>query len=96
MAVQYLGDGNSDGTCLGLSATEKLGFYGTTPVVQTTVIAAVATTAITTAAITTTTNSYGFATTTQANDLMAIVAANRTAINALLVGLKLQGLVASA
>lgn len=95
MGIQYLGDSGPDGTCLVKAATEKLGFYGTTPVVQTAVIAAVATTAITTAAITTTTNSYGFATTTQANDLMAVVAANRVAINAILVGLKLQGLVAS-
>lgn len=40
MAVEYLGDGNPDGTSLGLSATEKIGFYGTTPVVQATIAAA--------------------------------------------------------
>ena len=30
----YLGDGNPDGTIIGQSASEKIGFYGATPVVQ--------------------------------------------------------------
>jgi hypothetical protein len=35
MAVgQYLGDGCPDGTSFGQSATEKISFYGVTPVVQ--------------------------------------------------------------
>ncbi len=34
MAVNYLGDNGPDGSCLGLSATKKIAFYGTTPVVQ--------------------------------------------------------------
>jgi hypothetical protein len=34
MGIEYLGNGNSNGTSLGLSATEKVGFYGTTPVTQ--------------------------------------------------------------
>ena len=34
MAVEYLGTGNPDGTSMGLSASEKISFYGTTPVVQ--------------------------------------------------------------
>lgn len=35
MAVQELTDGNDDGTRIGQSATEKLGFYGlTTPIVR--------------------------------------------------------------
>jgi len=35
MAVKQLSDANSDGVCLGQSATDKLGFYGlATPIVQ--------------------------------------------------------------
>jgi hypothetical protein len=31
---EYIGDGRPDGTIVGRAATEKVGFYGTTPVVQ--------------------------------------------------------------
>lgn len=49
MAIQYLADGNTDGTVLGTSATEKLGFFGlATPVVQPSVSAVGTTTATTT------------------------------------------------
>lgn len=34
MAARQLSDGNSDGTCLGQSATDKVGFFGKTPVVR--------------------------------------------------------------
>lgn len=34
MAVEYLGINKDDGCCIGLSSTEKVGFYGTTPVAQ--------------------------------------------------------------
>lgn len=34
MAVKQLSDGNSDGTQLGQSATDLVGFYGVTPAVQ--------------------------------------------------------------
>ena len=34
MAIEVIGNGNPQGTTLGKSATEKVGFYGTTPVVQ--------------------------------------------------------------
>ena len=74
MAIKYLGDYNPDGTCIGRAAADLVGFYGTTPVVQ----GDVSTTDITTAAITTTTNNYGFADTTQATDLCAIVDEIRT------------------
>ena len=47
MAVHYLGDNNPDGTCLGLSSTELVGFFGATPVAQQSVTAP-ATTATTT------------------------------------------------
>ena len=31
---EYLGDGRPDGTVIGQTASEKIGFYGATPVVQ--------------------------------------------------------------
>ena len=34
MAVEYLGAGSPDGTQLGRSTTDKVAFYGTTPVSQ--------------------------------------------------------------
>ena len=38
MAVEYLDNGNDDGTNFGQSATSKIGFYGlTTPVAQQTI-----------------------------------------------------------
>ena len=79
MGVRYLGDSGSDGNCLGRSATDKVGFYGATPVVRPSCDAST----ITTAAITTTTNNYGFADTTQANDLLSVVDSIRTALSTL-------------
>jgi len=84
MAVgQYLGDGNPDGTSLGSSATEKISFYGVTPVIQPTSAsqAAVATSTITTAA--TSTTPWGFATSTQADAVAAQVVLLRTGFNQL-------------
>lgn len=48
MAVHYLGDNNPDGACLGLDSTEKVGFYGATPVVRPSITAVATTTATTT------------------------------------------------
>lgn len=39
MAVKTVGDGRSDGTEVGQSATDKVGFWGTTPVDQPAAIA---------------------------------------------------------
>ena len=33
-SYEYVGDGRPDGTVIGQDATEKIGFYGTTPIVQ--------------------------------------------------------------
>lgn len=82
MAVgKYIGDGNPDGCSLGGATTEKISFYGVTPVTQPTSAsqAAVTTSVVTTAA--TTTTPWGFATSTQANDLATIVANTRTLAN---------------
>lgn len=40
MSVDQLSKGNDDGTCLGQSASDKISFYGATPVVQAAVTAA--------------------------------------------------------
>ena len=79
MGVKYLGDYGPTGVCIGRAATDKIGFYGATPAVR----SSCGSTAITTAAITTTTNNYGFASTTQANDLCAIVNSIRSALSTL-------------
>lgn len=63
MAVEYLGGNSPDGTVLGLSATEKIGFFGATPVVQQ------AMTAVATATATTTLNE------TKINRVIAALAA---------------------
>lgn len=36
---EYVGDGRPDGTVVARTASEKLGFHGTTPVVQGTIVA---------------------------------------------------------
>ena len=38
MTVEYIGDGNTDGTCLGSSATELVAFHGATPSAQSTAV----------------------------------------------------------
>lgn len=73
MAYQ-LGDGNPDGVTIGGSATEKVSFYGVTPVVQ----AAVTTAPVSTAA--TATSPYGFATSTQADAIVTWIRAADTAL----------------
>ena len=34
MSVEFIGSNKPDGACFGLSATEKIAFYGATPIVQ--------------------------------------------------------------
>lgn len=80
MGVQYIGDGNPDGTCIGYSATEKVGFFGTAPAVQQTNIAD--------ATNTTTTTSTTTALTTDLDSL-------RTKFNSLLAMLETLGLLAA-
>jgi len=82
MAVQYIGDYGPDGTCLGRSATDKIGMYGTTPAVQASAI-----TTVTTTAATSTTLAFGFTTSTQADGLV-------TAVNAIIAALAAVGITA--
>lgn len=79
---RQLSDADVDGTLLGQSASDKIGFYGVTPVDQAAHIADVATSTITTAA--TSTTPWGFATSTQATAVIAIVDDLRTKFNTLL------------
>lgn len=73
--IKQLSDGGPDGTTLGQSATDKVGFYGTTPAVRgTTVATAIATTAITPAFTTTVTGTFGFVTSAQGTAVLAAVA----------------------
>lgn len=73
MAADQLSKKNPDGTTLGQSASDLVGFYGATPVVQR-ATAASHTTIATTNAVSTTSAIWGFSTSTQANALIAAVA----------------------
>lgn len=82
MAVKELSDKGPDGTRLGQSATDLVGFYGVTPVVQPTHAsqAAVTITAVTAVATTATitTAAHGFATGTHGDAVVKRVAQLRT------------------
>jgi len=88
--IVELSDGNSAGTRLGQDATDLISFYGAAPVAQRSNIAAVATSTVTTAA--TTTTPWGFATSTQADNLAALVADTRTKMNSILTNMNTLGL----
>ena len=79
--VIELTDNNSAGTHMGQTATDKIAFYGATPVVQR---AAGSGAAVTTTA-STTTSPAGYATTTQANAIVTLL----NEVRATLVGLGL-------
>lgn len=49
MGIEYIGNGNPDGTVMGSASTEKLGFFGiATPVVRPSITAVATATATTT------------------------------------------------
>lgn len=75
-AVKQLSDQNSQGTVLGASTTDLIGFYNVTPIAQRTNAsqAAVTTTA------STTTSPAGYTTTTQANAIVTLVNELRTSL----------------
>lgn len=75
MAVKQLSDGNSDGTSLGQNTSDKISFYGVSPVAQRAgaAQAAVATTAATNA------SPYGYSE-AQANAIVALVNEMRTVL----------------
>ena len=74
---QQIGNGNPDGIAVGQSA-DLVGFYGATPVAQQASTAGAGVT--TTVSISTTTTKWGFATSTQANEIITMVNDLRTAL----------------
>jgi hypothetical protein len=75
MAIKQLSDGGDEGTVLGQSSTDKLGFFGlAAPVVKVTLTDTITTTRPVLGA----TAAYGFATTAQFNAVVDAVAALRT------------------
>ena len=83
MAARQLSDRNSEGTVLGQSSTDKLGFYGLATAIVRPSVSAYTTT---TAAVSTSTN-WGYTTSTQADAINTQV----VAINAALRNLGLAG-----
>lgn len=97
MTVTQLTKLPSDGTNFGQSTTDKIGFYGlTTPIVQPSgaTQAAVTVSTITTAA--TTTSPWGFATSTQADNLAASAKLAVTLVNKIRTDLVALNLIAGA
>jgi UDP-N-acetyl-D-mannosaminuronic acid transferase (WecB/TagA/CpsF family) len=78
MGVKELSDKGPDGTRLGQTSTDLVGFYGATPVVRyaTSVVAPASTASVSVSA-----TQWGFSTSTQANALISAVARLTAAIN---------------
>lgn len=97
MAIEYLDNGNVDGTVLGQAATTLVGFYGATPVVQPTqtetALTAIATTTISQVA---TSGKWAFATSTAAKALVTRVSQLQVDLKATLAKLETLGLIAVA
>jgi hypothetical protein len=74
-SVEQVTYNSPDGATIGQSATEKVSFYGETPVVQ-----AAAITAITTTGASSTTNAYAYTTAAQADAIVASLNAVITAL----------------
>jgi hypothetical protein len=70
MAVEYIGKNQVDGACFGLSSSEKIAFFGTTPATQQSLTV---TTVATTVSVSTTSAIWGFSTSTQANQIIVAV-----------------------
>lgn len=83
-SIERLDAGNPSGSLWGGAATDKIGMYGKTPVVQAATIAAISTTASTS-----TTNAFGYTTSTQADAIVS-------ALNSVITALKNLGAIASA
>lgn len=76
MAVRQLSDANSDGTVLGQSSTDKLGFYGLATAINRPAVSAYTTT---TASVSTSTN-WAYTTSTQADAINTQVVAISAAL----------------
>jgi hypothetical protein len=69
---ERIGEGAPSGTSFGIQASDKISFYGSTPVIQQTGIGATSDTTVPA-----TTGAYGF-TSTQANQILSVVNGLRT------------------
>ena len=65
-----IGTNRPDGALMGLTSSEKLGFFGATPVARQSLTV---TTVATTVAVSTTSAIWGFSTSTQANQIIVAV-----------------------
>jgi UDP-N-acetyl-D-mannosaminuronic acid transferase (WecB/TagA/CpsF family) len=83
---QYIGDRGYDGTIVIKTSTEKLAFYGGTPMTRTTFANAAVDTTVAVSTSTTVTG-WGYSTSTQANAIVSMV----NEMRALLVALGLAG-----
>lgn len=83
--IKQLSDGGPDGTQMGASTSDLIGFYGVTPVARSSTVAtAIDTTAITPAFTTTVTGTFGFVTSAQGTSVLAAVASLVTRQEAML------------
>lgn len=104
--IRYLDDGRSDGTVLGQSSSELVGFWGATPVVQPSGASQSAVSTATITAVSTATpitSGYGYSTTalaeamqTAVNDTVTRVTALTTLVNQLRSDLVTAGIIAGA
>ena len=76
MAVDYVTKGNDDGECIGNATTEKLAFWGATPVDRPEVTGDA--TAVATTAATSSTANWGYTSSTQADAIVTLVNALKT------------------
>ena len=77
-AVRQLSDANSQGTVLGQSTSDPIGFYGATPVTRQSIAAATVSTVLATSDSAASVNGYGFSSQAQMNAII-------TGVNALIV-----------
>lgn len=92
--INYLSDGRPDGAMLGNATSDKVGFYGSTPVAKTavtaTAVTAVATTVISQVA---TSGKWAFSTSTAATALVTRVRQLQVDVEALITQLNTLGIV---
>jgi len=102
MAVEYTDSGNSDGQCIGQSASAKVGFHGKAPSAQGAALTAQLTTITHTAPGTpdyaiqnfTTSSPYGFVTADEANSVLKVIANLQTRLAEVEARLEAKGLIA--
>lgn len=87
-------DGRDDGAQICTTTSQKVGFFGATPVAQQTSCSSISTTTLATVIHTATTGGYGFTTTTDGANLLAVVTELVAAVNLLKTAIDNLGLAA--